>query len=152
MVGLPDIAPGAETVVLGPPGAEHEIEVTGVSAAGIAVLLRRFPELRRLMTGQGVDVDRLIDMGPEVMAAIIAAGVGAPGDEAQEVRAHRLPISAQADLLAAILRVTLPGGMRPFVAKMQAIGDSVGIEGAPVEKAGASGKGRASRSPKRSKR
>lgn len=144
MVGLPDIGLGAETVTIG----DHKIEVTGVSAAGIAVLLGRFPELRRLMTGKAVDVDRLINMGPEVMAAIIAAGIGTPGDEAEEVKAQRLPISAQVDLLAAILRVTLPGGMRPFVAKMQAIGDSVGIE----SKAAESGTARASRSRKRSKR
>jgi hypothetical protein len=48
MVGLIDIAPAAETVDV--PGTS--VTVHGVSAKGLAHLLGRFPELRKLMTGQ----------------------------------------------------------------------------------------------------
>ena len=53
MVGLIDIAPSVETVdVQGTSVAVH-----GVSAKGVAHLLGRFPELRKLMTGQEVDAE-----------------------------------------------------------------------------------------------
>jgi hypothetical protein len=80
MVGLIDIAPTVETVdVQGAPVAVH-----GVSAKGIAHLLGRFPELRKLMTGQEVETEQLMAVGADAVAAIIAAGCGYPGDESAE--------------------------------------------------------------------
>ena len=77
MVGLIDIAPSVETVdVQGTSVAVH-----GVSAKGVAHLLGRFPELRKLMTGQEVEAEQLMAMGGDAVAAIIAAGCGYPGDE-----------------------------------------------------------------------
>ncbi|RWF44297.1 MAG: hypothetical protein EOS65_02665 [Mesorhizobium sp.] len=122
MVGLLDIAPLTETVPVG--GAQ--IEVFGVSAKGVVSLLARFPEVRMLMNGKEVGVDRLMQMGGDAIAAVIAAGVGLPGDEEQEQIAARLPIEAQADLLAAIIKVTLPNGIGPFVEKLTALGAIVG--------------------------
>jgi len=72
MVRLIDIAPATETVhVQGKPVTVH-----GVSAKGLTHLLARFPELRRLMTGQEVQADQLLAMGGDAVAAIIAAGCG----------------------------------------------------------------------------
>ncbi len=144
MVGLVDIAPIVEKVTVG--GAV--IDVPGVSAAGIAILLYRFPELRKLLTGVTVDSDALLKAGPGALAAILAAGTGVPGDEAAEAAAARLPLGDQTDLLTAILRVTLPGGLDPFVEKLTSLGLIIAPEGA----AGGSGKGRASKSRKRSRR
>jgi hypothetical protein len=59
MVGLIDIAPATETVV----AQGKPVTVHGVSAKGLAHLLARFPELRRLMTGQEVQADQLLAMG-----------------------------------------------------------------------------------------
>jgi hypothetical protein len=118
MVGLIDIVPRAETVDMqGTP-----ITVHGISAKGIAHLLGRFPELRKLMTGQEVETGELMTMGGDAVAAIIAAGCGYPGDEKAEVVAGSLSIDAQADLLAAVLRLTLPVGLGPFVEKLTALG------------------------------
>jgi hypothetical protein len=118
MVGLIDIAPNVETVdVQSSPVAVH-----GISAKGVAHLLGRFPELRMLMTGQEVETEQLMTMGGDAVAAIISAGCGYPGDEKAEAVAGRLSIDAQADLLAAILRLTLPAGLGPFVEKLTALG------------------------------
>jgi hypothetical protein len=134
MVGLIDIAPAIETVDV------HGTSVTvhGVSAKGLASLLGRFPELRMLMTGQGVQTEQLMAMGGEAVAAIIAAGCGFPGDETAETVAGKLSLDAQADLLAAILRLTLPKGVGPFVEKLTALGSILGTDAAPSDTAPAS--------------
>ena len=119
MVGLIDIAPSVETIDVS--GAA--VAIHGVSAKGVrAHLLGRFPELRMLMTGQNVEADQLMAMGGDAVAAIIAAGCGYPGDEKAETVAGSLAVAAQADLLAAIMRVTLPAGLGPFVEKLTALG------------------------------
>ncbi len=118
MVGLIDIAPSVETVDV--QGAS--VAVHGISAKGLAHLLGRFPELRKLMTGQEVETEQLMAIGGDAVAAIIAAGCGYPGDETAETVAGKLSLDAQADLLAAILRLTLPKGIGPFVEKLTALG------------------------------
>lgn len=126
MVGLIDIAPATETVdVQGKP-----VAVLGVSAKGLAHLLARFPELRRLMSGQEVQADQLLAMGGDAVAAVIAAGCGHPGDSTAEAIAGTLSLDLQADLLAAILRLTLPRGIGPFVEKLTALGSLLGVEDA----------------------
>jgi hypothetical protein len=132
MVGLIDIAPRVETInVQGAAVAVH-----GVSAKGVAHLLGRFPELRMLMTGQSVEADRLMEMGGDAVAAIIAAGCGYPGDDKAEGVAASLSVDAQADLVAAILRLTLPSGFGPFVDKLTALGHV--LDAAPSASAQAS--------------
>jgi hypothetical protein len=61
-------------------------------------------------------------MGGDAVAAIIAAGCGYPGDEQAEAVAGKLAIDAQADLIAAIVHLTLPAGLGPFVEKLTALG------------------------------
>jgi hypothetical protein len=138
MVGLVDLAPRIEIV----PVEGAEVAVHGISAKGLAYLLGRFPDLRRLMTGQDVGVDQLLVSGGEAVAAIIAAGCGSPGEEYAEAVAGNLSIDVQADLLAAILRLTLPRGIGPFVAKLTALGGILDVD------AGRSDTGLASMSPK----
>jgi hypothetical protein len=133
MVGLLDIAPSVETVDV--QGAS--VAVHGVSAKGLAHLLGRFPELRKLMTGQEVETEHLMAIGGDAVAAIIAAGCGYPGDDAAEAIACKLSLDTQADLLAAILRLTLPRGIGPFVEKLTALGgvlDDVPSATAPASK------------------
>lgn len=123
MSGLLSIAPQIETVeILG-----SKIPVPGVSLRGVAALLARFPELRALLTGNAdrIKPEDLAAKAPEAVAAIIAAGLGYPDDEAQEDAAERLPIEAQADLLAAILKVTLPNGLASFAEKLTKLGSTL---------------------------
>jgi len=122
MASLLDIAPlGASVTVRG-----TAVNVTGVSAAGIASLLQRFPELREMMVGREVAPERLMTMGADAVAAIIAAGTGLPGNPEAESVAASLAVEDQADLLAAILKITLPRGVGPLVEKLSAMASSLG--------------------------
>lgn len=122
MPGLLDIAPAVETVEI----RGTKVEVYGVSVKGIAYLLQRFPELRAMLSGREVSADRLIEIGGDAVAAIIAAGTGYPGNEQAEAVAGSLSLDEQADLLAAIVKLTMPGGVGPFVEKLSALGLGLG--------------------------
>ena len=148
MVGLLDIAPAVAKVTVG----KSEVPVYGVSAHGIAHLFGQFPELRALVLGKSVDADRLVKLGPDVVVSIIAAGVGAPGDAKHEEAARRLTVEVQVDFLEAILRVTLPGGLRPLATRLNRLASAAGVKAGPVPAAaGRSGKAPGSSSRKRSK-
>ena len=110
MVGLIDVAPSVETIVV----QSAPVAVHGISAKGLAILLGRFPELRKLMTGQEVETEQLMAIGGDAVAAIIAAGCGYPGDDAAESVASKLSLDAQADLLAADPAADPAEGYRPF--------------------------------------
>ena len=118
MVGLVDIAPVTSTILV----RGQDITITGVSARGIALLLARFPELRAVMTGREVALDDLLKLGGDVIAAIIAAGTGVPGDAQAEAAADNLTLEEQADLLGAIVELTMPRGLGPLVEKLSRLG------------------------------
>ena len=118
MVGLVDIAPVTSTILV----RGQDITITGVSARGIALLLARFPELRAVMTGREVALDDLLKLGGDVIAAIIAAGTGSPGDDDAERAADNLTLEEQADLLASIVELTMPRGLGPLVERLSRLG------------------------------
>lgn len=70
-------------------------------------------------------------MGPEALAAFIAAGTGQPGNEEAEKVAADLPVSSQLDLIEQILKLTFPKGVGPFVKQLQAAGLLVAVETPP---------------------
>jgi hypothetical protein len=133
MVGLVDLKPFKKMVPVGPPGEQVEIEVSSVPAKFVADLLDRFPELRRIFGNREVRSEVLIKTGPDIVAAIIAAGtVGrVPGEsdgdrhqrmlECQE-RAMELPLGDQLDLLSEIIAVTFPQGFLPFMRRLERLG------------------------------
>lgn len=124
MPGLLDIATSARTVEV----QGTAIPIYGVSARGIAYLLERFPELRKLFSGQQIDFtpEAITQLVPDAIAAIIAAGTGTPGDKQAELTADNLPAGEQADLLKAIFDVTMPKGARPFVDKLIGLSETIG--------------------------
>jgi hypothetical protein len=101
-----------------------EVPVSGLSVAGLAVLMARFRQVSDYLSGRPVDLDAatLLSLGPDVVAAIIACGTGgvrltpqcASIDPAEEAAAAALPLEAQADLLEAILSRTFPRGVPDF--------------------------------------
>jgi len=113
MAGLLDIAPLVEEFDI----RGTKIDVGGISAAGVANLLSRFPDLGQLVTGRSnnVDPDRLFSLGGDVVQAVIAAGCGSPGDKGAEEAAGKLSVGEQADLLGIILRISLPNGLAPIL-------------------------------------
>jgi hypothetical protein len=153
MPGLLDIAVQTAEV--------QGVTVYGGSARGIAYLFGRFPEIRMLMSEMQVSVDRIIGMAPEAVAAIIAVGCGyVPGGHdadgkpitaemqiAAEEKAASLPVGVQVEFLEPILRITMPGGVGPFVASLEklsayasdAFGPEVGTKLAPPSQNAPSG-------------
>jgi hypothetical protein len=116
MTGLMDIVPSIKSVpIQGTP-----VTVPGVSATGIASLLGRFPELKNLMNGKDAKftAESLMTSAPTAIAAILAAGTGAPGNPKAEEIAAGLPLNDQLLLLEAIMEVTMPGGLVPFVERL----------------------------------
>ena len=74
------------------------------------------------MTGREVALDDLLKLGGDVIAAIIAAGTGVPGDAQAEAAADNLTLEEQADLLGAIVELTMPRGLGPLVEKLSRLG------------------------------
>jgi hypothetical protein len=134
MTSLIDIAAISEKVAV----AGHKLEVFGISARGIAALLQRFPELQDLIRGKTPDAKTVIEVAPNAIEAIIASGTGNAGDEASEAAAGRLGVEAQFDVLAAIIRLTMPSGFGPFVARLTAAMGQAEIPTPPAAGAGAS--------------
>lgn len=125
MAGLLDIAPLTESVTV----AGRAVTVTGISAKGLASLLARFPELRSLVSGETLDAAILLAKACDAAGPIIAAGCGYPGNEDAEQKAGLIPLGEQANLLAAIFRLTMPGGFGPFVEMVAAaLGGAIKIE------------------------
>jgi hypothetical protein len=118
MTGLLDIAPQRATVVV----HGHALEVAGVTVRGIADLLQRFPELRQLFAGGDANgpgaIEQLAATMPDLVAAAIASGLGHANDRAHEDAAAALPAEAQAKLFGAVLKLTMPSGIGPFVEEL----------------------------------
>lgn len=145
MSTLLQIAPSSEVVSI----RGTDVEVTGISAKGIAVLFSRFPELLSLFDGNvdKITPDLILTLGGDVVAAIIASGCGMPGNVEAEQIAINLPIESQLELMGAIKRQTMPGGPERFFQVLRELGldlakeessskqsssDSVATAGGPI--------------------
>lgn len=118
------IAPLATTVTV----RGTAIPVYGVSLEGIAVLFSRFPSFESLLSGEQIDPAAIFKFGPDAVAAIIAAGTGAPGDPEAEAVAKTLAVSDQLALIVDIIKLTLPGGLVPFVENLRRAREALGLE------------------------
>lgn len=128
MPGLLDISPSVATVAVN----GVDVSVTGVSAKGIATLLGRFPAIREMFAGRVADLsaEKIFELVPDAIAAIIAAGTGYPGNPEAEAKAESLPVGVQADIIQAIIDVTMPKGVGPFMEQIAAV---VGVvNGGPI--------------------
>lgn len=105
-----------------------DIPVTGISARGLAVLFGRFPSLVDAVTGAGLDLSSLADLGPDVLSAVIAAGTGHPGDAKAEAVAASLSMSDQLSLIEAIGTETFAGDPGNFMARLEKLASGVGVQ------------------------
>jgi hypothetical protein len=108
------IAPETDTVTIG----KGQIEVHGISNRVAVQILRRFPVLLSLLGEQGANMTQLLEAVPDAGTAIMAAGVRKYGDAKAEETLDALPMVHQFDLIEAILRLTMPGGVGPFVERL----------------------------------
>jgi hypothetical protein len=114
-LSLYDIAGFGEDVEIGN-GAK--LRVKGISSAGCLILLTRYPELQKWLAGKPIQVADVMMLAPDMIAAIIAAGTGAPGDVDAEDIAKEIPVEAQTDLVEAVYRQTFRSGFGPFVSRV----------------------------------
>lgn len=105
-----------------------DVPVTGISAKGLAVLFGRFPSLVDAVTGAGLDLSSLADLGPDVLAAVIAAGTGHPGDAKAEAVAANLSMSDQLSLVEAIGAETFAGDAQNFMKRLEQLAAGVGVQ------------------------
>lgn len=113
MVGLLDLAPSTRTVRAG----GSDVAVYGVSALGIAALLSQFPALLKMFAGGTLEANpkAIFENAPDAVSALIAAGCGYPGNKDAIKKAESLPVGEQVALVNAILDLTMPQGIGPFV-------------------------------------
>ena len=106
---------------------DNEIDLAGISADALVVLIDRFPELRRMLVDQEralreLSAEKLLKLAPEVGYAVIAAGTGHLNDTKEEESARQLPFGVQLELLVKILSITFPKGISHLVETVQALG------------------------------
>lgn len=118
MASLLDVAAVPRTVEIN----GIQVAVYGVSAQGVASLMARFPAFGKFMSGTNPSTEELMKVGPEALAAFIAAGTGKLDDPEAEKIAGTLSVGSQLELVDMILKLTFPRGVGPFVQKLRDLG------------------------------
>lgn len=127
MPGLLDIAASRRTVAVG----DVLVPISGISAAGLAYILESYPDARKALSGQAVDMSfqDVVALAPDALADIIVLGTGNDSLSADYpaalAAAKALPMEAQFDLCEAIADVTMPKGVAPFVERLGRIADAL---------------------------
>ena len=138
MVGLLDIAPvGGSVAIRG-----EAYPVKGLSASALVQIMRTYPELLSLFGGADVDMMAIAAKSEEALVAILAHGLGLNGQPDYEAGLARLSLGEKADVFAEVLKVTMPGGVVPFVQSLEKLMKLAGPESVP------DGKGRSTKSQK----
>lgn len=94
-----------------------DLEVTGISAEGLAVLRDQLEWLRDVVAVRGANIgfEDVRKIVPDVLASTVAAGCGRPGDPAAIRVARSLGVGEQWEIVEAILDVTFPQGADHFL-------------------------------------
>lgn len=106
----------------------RDVTVRGLSARAIARLLARFPALTAALAGPGISAAALLSLGPSVVAAITAAGLGLLDDEDAERAAGDLTAADQAALIDAVLAETVADDPAGFLQRLASLAARVGVE------------------------
>jgi len=135
MASLLDIAAAAVPVEIN----GVKLEVSGLSAKKIAALAVRFPLFAAALGGGNADLtsETIVEVGPEFVAAAIAAGCGFAGDPKAEAIAADMAVGHQVEIMAVILEQTLPGGSKKVYDRLGAAATAVGLLQTPSPEASA---------------
>ena len=126
MVSLRDIGPLTRPVTI----RDKIFNVTGITAHGLVVLMDRFPPVRKMLASRGtsgVTVDDIVHLAPDALAAVVAAGLGDPGNPELEKDAQDLMIGEVAEIVAMMLEITFSKGLAHFQAIVEVF--TVGASG-----------------------
>ena len=115
MVSLIDIVPQTRAVTI---NGGSEVELRGLGLRHIAGLLLRFPELRKLFAdgAPALDFEAIITTAPDAIGSIIAEAAGQP--EAADNIADAMSLDDCAECVGAVLALTMPDGLGPFMEKL----------------------------------
>lgn len=142
MASLLDVGPLTDTVKV----RGKDVTLYPITPAGLFYLIRESEEVRLLLDGKANEIkpERLMQMGPDNIALVVAVGavhplipteeVGADGNvtnmwlkavqESAKV-AKTLSASEQLSAVVSIFRMTFPDGVGPFVAALRALTDGL---------------------------
>ena len=101
------------------------VNVFGISVKDMADLFNRYPDLDKLLSGSNITLKSVLSTGPATVAAIIAAGCSELGNDEAEKAALSLTIDEQSQFIEAIVKLTFPTGVGPFVERLNQIAAAV---------------------------
>lgn len=130
MADLLDILPATEIVVAG----GKDVTVYEIPVKVIGVLFERFPELMMLFDGKMPDRKRWPRLFPDMVAALIAAGVGKAGEKKYEDHAAKLGMDTQLKFIEAVVKTTIPNGFAALASRMESLSAVIAPSDAPLAK------------------
>lgn len=128
-ISLMDTAPKTENV----PFNGNYLVVQALSGDTILELMKTYPPLQGLAVGRKLDAAIIMDMGSQIISALVAASLGFPGDRAAEEKAKALPIETQLDVISAMGRCTFTQGFGPFAIRLKGMFAAVYEEATKVQ-------------------
>lgn len=123
-----EISPIKQKVTIETGEGERDYLVIGIPFKIFLDLVARFPDLGKIIEGGTIDVPSVMQYGADAVASLVAAGWGMPNDKKAEEKAATLMPEQTLDFLHGILKATMPNGLGPFKAKLDAIGAIVQIK------------------------
>ena len=131
MTSLLDIAPSKRTVSV----SFGELDVPGISILAMVTILKKHPQLLELLQKGEMDIDLnvILDLGADVAASFLAAGLGYPGDDEAEARCKNFKPEDALDIGQAILEETFPKGAKSFLEKITKAMSSISMQAKALE-------------------
>lgn len=128
MVSLVDIGPATGEATIFRGDKEIKIPVNGLTAEDIAHLFMRFPELRKLVTGNAdADVIGIIATSfPHLLGELVAAVTGNMGNDAEVEAARKLGVGEQWAILERAMSITFPQGAKNFLDGLFVLAEQAG--------------------------
>jgi len=119
-LNLTDLAPMSKDIPVG----DSYLTVQGISAKTGLEIIKRFPKILGMVTGEKFDLGAFVTVAPDAVAAIIAAAVGQLGDKEAEERASEIGFEYQMDLLEAVGGMTFTKGFAPFAQRIMTLANA----------------------------
>jgi len=113
-VNILDVAPNPRIVATHKYG---DLEVTGLSIGGIVHLIKSHPELFKMFNTDGeqvMDLENMMDLGEEIVASFLAAGLGHPGNKEVIETCKAMNPEDSWEVAQAIIEESFPGGATNF--------------------------------------
>lgn len=100
-----------------------EVSVKGLSISNISSLLSDYPDLLEAMSGKGgADMAATIARIPGAVASILSMTCQ---DDMDDEDISNLSINDSLDLIVGVIEATFPGGLSPFLQKIEGLAKSM---------------------------